>query len=155
MCVSGGPLKIPICKSNEVLCFNFCPWSAPWVAESLQDNKGPSINFVISRGEVGQKLTISLSKKTTKRGGGVGKKSPILRRNSLWTAPKVCVKIVTTWDWFSESVGFIYKNNNVMTTSSLIRIAIRPVYVLLSRFYIEFISILSTFYTDRIRIKPG
>ena len=34
-----------------------------------------------------QKLPILLSKKTTKRGGG-GQKSPILRRHSLWTAPK-------------------------------------------------------------------
>ena len=51
-------------------------------------SKGPSINYVVSRGEGGgQKLPILLGKKTTKRWGG-GQKSPILRQHSLWTAPK-------------------------------------------------------------------
>ena len=55
---------------------------------ALTYTKGPSINYVVSRGEGGQKLPILLSKKTAKRGGG-GQKLPILRRHSLWTAPKV------------------------------------------------------------------
>ena len=50
--------------------------------------KGPSINYVVSRGEGGQKFPILLSKKTTKRGGG-GQNLPILRRHSLWTAPNL------------------------------------------------------------------
>ena len=33
-------------------------------------SKGPSINYVVSRGERGPKLPILLSKKTTKRGEG-------------------------------------------------------------------------------------
>ena len=37
-------------------------------------------------GGVGQKMPILISKKTTKRGGGI--KSLILRRHSLWTAPR-------------------------------------------------------------------
>ena len=40
-----------------------------------------------SQGGMGQKLPTLLSEKTTKRGGG-GQKLPILRRHSLWTAPK-------------------------------------------------------------------
>ena len=36
-------------------------------------HKGPSINYVVSRGREVQKFPILLSKKTTKRGGG-GKK---------------------------------------------------------------------------------
>ena len=55
--------------------------------------KGPSINYVVSRGEGGgQKLPILLSKKTTKRGGG-GQKLPILRRHSLWTAPNYALSL--------------------------------------------------------------
>ena len=41
----------------------------------------------LSRGRGGQKLPILLSKKTTKKKGG-GQKQLILRRHSLWTAPK-------------------------------------------------------------------
>ena len=55
--------------------------------EAFMRHMGPSINYVVSRGEGGgQKLPILLSKKTTKRGGG-GQKLSILRRHSLWTAP--------------------------------------------------------------------
>ena len=35
-----------------------------------KQGKRPSMNYVVSRGEGGQKLPILLSKKTTKRGGG-------------------------------------------------------------------------------------
>ena len=40
----------------------------------------------LQEGGGGQKLLILHSKKMTKKGEG-GKKSPILRRHSLWTAP--------------------------------------------------------------------
>ena len=50
------------------------------------------------RGE-GQKLPILPGKKTTKRGGGRGQKSPILRRHSLWTAPKGEDAFCTLGDW--------------------------------------------------------
>ena len=47
---------------------------------------GPLI-MMSQDGREGQKLPLYLVKKTTKRGGG-GQKLPILRRHSLWTAPK-------------------------------------------------------------------
>ena len=43
-----------------------------------------------------------LIEKTT-RGGGGGQKSPILRRHSLWTAPKLTVVA-----GFGQGVGFLH-----------------------------------------------
>ena len=64
-----------------------CHKSCKTHPKGKNSNKGPSINYVISRGEGGgQKMPILLSKKTTKRGVG-GQKLPILKRHSLWMAP--------------------------------------------------------------------
>ena len=49
--------------------------------------KGPSINYVVSVGEGGSLNDDLLLNKKDDKGGG-GQKSPILRRHSLWTAPK-------------------------------------------------------------------
>ena len=62
-----------------------------------------------SQGGRGQKWPILLSKKTIKRGGG-GQKLPILRRHSLWTAPKYIpnqkLKI-----FYNMGIGYFKSNN--------------------------------------------
>ena len=101
LCHNMSQLNAIIWSVSEIKKTKKTRMTIPLLNRNIRTDKGPSINYVVSRGEGGggggQILPILLSKKTTRRRGG-GQKLLILRQHSLWTAPQA---------WINKNVVYI------------------------------------------------